>query len=52
MKKIYHIKQKKSILEFTRGPPFMIFNQYKLKIIGGRSGSNRKVAKMLRNERS
>jgi len=52
MKKIYHINQKKSILEFTRGPPFMIVNQYRLKIIGGKNGFNRKVAKMFRNERS
>ena len=52
MKKIYHINQKKSILEFTRGPPFMIFNQYKLKIMGGKNGTNNKTSKMLRNERS
>lgn len=43
MKKIYHINQKK---------PFMIFNQYKLKIIGGKNRFNRKVTKMFRNERS
>ena len=40
MKKIYHINQKKSIRKFTRGPPFMIFNQYTLKIIGGKNGIN------------